>query len=171
MVFRWKHDAPSQRPTRHLKLTLQRVTRHYSSATASVASRIEARTRIDPAGFFHKRPQPGPGLLAMSDISERPGPFADRLAIDIVGTRAANHCSKWVCVPVEGQLRKFKCVSQKLLCFSPHFVMFDDSKHGLQIPIHCVASSACLKIVPCVTDLFKPPPNSSTRRTMQSFPT
>ena len=40
--------------------------------------------------------------------------------------RAANNCSKWVRIPVEGQLRKFKRVPQKLLGFSPHFVVRDD---------------------------------------------
>ena len=66
----------------------------------------------------------------MSDISERPCPFADRLAIDFIVTRAANDRSKWICVLVEGKIGKFKGMPQKLLGPSPHFVMLDDCEHG-----------------------------------------
>jgi hypothetical protein len=62
-------------------------------------------TRVDPTGFFHERLQPRPGTLAISDISQRSRPFADRLAIDFIVTRAANHGSKWVGAVVEGEIR------------------------------------------------------------------
>jgi transposase len=77
------------------------VTRHYSPGTASVASRIEARTRIDPSGFLHKLLQPRSGHIGMSYIPQRARPFADRLVIDSIFGRAANDGSKRVCGLVE----------------------------------------------------------------------
>ena len=53
----------------------------FSSGAPSKISRVQIGTRIDPAGFFHKRFQPRPRHLAMSDIPERSRPFADRLAV------------------------------------------------------------------------------------------
>jgi len=67
----------------------------------------------------------------MSDIPQRSGPLADRLAIDFIVTRVANDGSKWVCVPVESKIGKFKGMPQKLLSPSPHFVMLDDCGHRL----------------------------------------
>ena len=43
---------------------------------------------------------------------------------------------------------------QKFLRFPPHFVVHDNSEHGLQIPIHGIASSASLKVVPCLHGSF-----------------
>jgi hypothetical protein len=51
-------------------------------------------------------------------------------------------------------------VPQKLLGLSPHLVMVDDRENGFQIPVHCVASAVCLKIVPSITDLFKALPKA-----------
>ena len=65
----------------------------------------------------------------MSDISQCPSPFADRLAIDFIVTRAANDGSKWVCMLVEQKTCEFERIPQKLVGPSPYFVMFDDCKH------------------------------------------
>ena len=65
----------------------------------------------------------------MSDISQRSRPFADRLAIGVIVTRAANDGSKWVSVLVEGKIGKFKRMPQKSVGLSPHFVMLDDCEH------------------------------------------
>ena len=94
------------------------------------ASRIEAGTRIDPTGFLHKHPEPPHRLFAPSDVPQCPRPFADCFTIGKISARAANNCSKWVRIPVEGQLRKIKCVSQKLAGLSPHFVMLGDCEYG-----------------------------------------
>ena len=65
----------------------------------------------------------------MSDVSERPRPFTDRLAIDAIVTGAANDGSKRIGVPVEGKIGKFKGMAQKPFGPSPHFVMLDDCEH------------------------------------------
>jgi hypothetical protein len=96
-------------------------------------------------------------------MPQRSGPFADCFTIGKISARAANNCSKWVRIPVEGQPRKFKGVSQKRLSFSPHFAMLDDCEYGFQIPIHGIARTTCLKVVPPITDLFKPSSNPSAR--------
>jgi hypothetical protein len=125
-----------------------------SSATASVVFRIEAGTRIDPADLLHKRLQPRPRHLAVSGISKRSCPFADCLAIGVLrGT--ANDGSEWICLPVEWEIGKFERVPQKLLGFSPHFVVHDRLKHDAQVFIYGVASASCLELVPSITDLFK----------------
>ena len=49
----------------------------------------------------------------MSDIPQRSRPFADRLAIDSIVTRAANYGSKRVCVSVEWKTGKFERMPQK----------------------------------------------------------
>jgi hypothetical protein len=85
-----------------------RSPRVYSSAAPTQISRVELGTRIHPAGFLHKGLQPDMGSLAMSDVSQRPRPLADRLAIDFIATRAANDRSEWICVLVEGKIGKFK---------------------------------------------------------------
>jgi hypothetical protein len=94
----------------------------------------------------------------MSYIPQCSRPFADCFIIGKISARATNNCSKWVRIPVEGegQLRKFKCVSQKLLGFSPHFVMSNDCKHGFQISVHRIAHTTCLKIIPGTTNPLKP---------------
>ena len=88
--LRWKHDIPSQRPTRHLKLTLKRVTRHFSSGTPPTTFRILIGTRVDPACLFHKLLQSNPGYLATSDVPQCPCPFADCFILGKISARAAN---------------------------------------------------------------------------------
>jgi len=66
----------------------------------------------------------------MSDISERSRPFADRLAINFIVTRAANDGSKWICVLVEGKIGNFKGMPQKLVGPSPHPVVHDYLEHS-----------------------------------------
>ena len=70
----------------------------------------------------------------MSDISERSCPFADRLAIGVIVTRAANDGSKWICVLVEWKIGKFERMPQKLLGPSPHSVMLDDCNTASKYP-------------------------------------
>jgi hypothetical protein len=66
----------------------------------------------------------------VSDISERSRPFADRLVVDNIVTRAANDRSEWIGFFFEQQISKGKGMPQKLLGPSPHFVMLDDCEHG-----------------------------------------
>jgi hypothetical protein len=89
------------------------------SCTPPTTFRILIGTRIDSADFLHKHLQPRLGRLAMSDIPQCPCPLADCFIIGKISARAAYNCSKWVRIPVEGQLRKFESMSQKLLGPSP----------------------------------------------------
>src|ERR1700735_4532552 len=100
-----------------------------SSGAASKISPVEIGTRVDPADPLHKCLDPHFTRLAVSDISQRPRPFADCLAIDFIVTRAANDGIKWICVLVEGNTREFERMPQKLLGPSPYFVMLYDCKH------------------------------------------
>jgi hypothetical protein len=68
--------------------------------------------------------------------------FADCFIIGKISARATNNCSKWVRIPVEGQLRKFKCVSQKLLGFSPHFVMSNGASIAVCSSLQCAPNAA-----------------------------
>jgi hypothetical protein len=92
----------------------------------------------------------------MSNISQRARPLADRLAIDITTTRAANNGSKWISILVERQTSRFKRMPQKFLRFSPYFEMFDNSEHGFQISVNGIACPAGLKIIPGTTNPLKP---------------
>jgi hypothetical protein len=139
------------------------VTPEFSSRASSKIFCIPISTRVDPTGFLHKHLQPRSRHLATSDVPQRARPFADRLVIDSIFGRAANDGSKRIRIPVEEQLRKFECVSQKLLNFSPHFVMSNDCKHGFQISVHGIASTTGLEPVPHIADLFKPSSNPSAR--------
>jgi class 3 adenylate cyclase len=94
-------------------------------------SRVPIGTGINPTGFLHKRLDPCTRRFVASDIPQCSRPFADCLAIDVIRRRAANDRSKWICILVEGQLSKFKCVTQKLPGSPPHLVMGDDREHGL----------------------------------------
>jgi hypothetical protein len=91
---------------------------------------VEIGTRINSADPLHKCFDPHFRRLAMSDISERPGPFADRLAIDFIVTRAANDGRKWICVIVEAKIREFERMPQKLVGPSPHPVVHDYLEHS-----------------------------------------
>jgi hypothetical protein len=97
----------------------------------------------------------------MSDISERSCPFADRLAIDIIGTRAANNCSKWVCALVECEISELERAPQKSIGPPPHSVMLNDCEDGIQVLVHRIARATCLKILPGNPDLFEPSPKPS----------
>jgi hypothetical protein len=101
--------------------------------------------------------------LATSDVPQRSRPFADRLAIDITTTRAANDGSKWISILVERQTSRFKRMPQKFLRFSPYFEMFDNSEHGFQISVDGIACPAALKYVPRMSELFKPSPKAIFR--------
>jgi hypothetical protein len=139
------------------------ATRHLSSPGASEVFCVPIRTCVDPTCFLHERLQLRRRHLALGDIPQCPRPFADRFDVDIIITRAANDGSKWVRIPVEGQLRKFECVSQKFLRFSPYFEMFDNSEHGFQISVDGIACPAGLKYVPRMSELFKPSPKAIFR--------
>src|SRR4029077_3452115 len=101
-----------------------------SITTVTAKFCISVSAGVDAASSCHKRLQRRRGLLASSNIPQRSRPFADRLAIGVIVTRAANDRTKWVCVLGEGKIGKFKGMSQKLLGPSPYFVMLDDCKHG-----------------------------------------
>jgi hypothetical protein len=133
------------------------------SGTPSNVSSVPISTGIDPACFLHKRFQLRRRHLATGGIPQFPRPFADRFAVGVVVTSAADDGAKWIRFLVEGQLSKFKCVPQKLLGLSSHFVMLDDSEHGFQISINGIASAVCLKLVPRVNDLFESSPSTGFR--------
>jgi hypothetical protein len=78
-------------------LTLTQTKRR-SPAASSKTHRISVSTRIDTAGFRHKRLQWRPGLLAFSDIPQRSRPFADGLVVGVIVTGAANDRSEWISV-------------------------------------------------------------------------
>jgi hypothetical protein len=98
----------------------------------------------------------------MSNIPQRSRPFADRLAIGTMVTRAANDGGEWICGLVEWETAKFERMPQKFLRLSPYFEMFDNSEHGFQISVDGIACPAGLKLVPRISDLLKPLPNANS---------
>ena len=64
---------------------------------------------------------------------------------------------------VEWKTSKFRGAPQKPLGSSPHFVMLNDCKHGIQVPVHRIARTTCLKYVPRMSELFKPSPKAIFR--------
>jgi hypothetical protein len=89
----------------------------------------------------------------LGDIPQRARPFANRLAIDIIVTRTANNGCKWVCGLVERKTSEFERRPEKFVGFSPYPVMLNDCEHGIQVPIHSIASAACLKVAPRMSEL------------------
>jgi hypothetical protein len=118
-------------------------TQYFLSGTPSKIFSVPISTRIDPAGFLHRRPQRHSALLTARDIPQRARPFADRLVIDSISRRASNDGCKWICVLVEWKTSKFERMPQKSVGPSPHFVMLNCCKDSSQISIHGVPSTAC----------------------------
>ena len=98
-VLPWQ-SAPSVE-NRTMETCHRRLWPSITSVTALLKFCIASSTRVDPAGFLHKRLQPRLGFLAVSDIPQCPRPFADCLDIDFIATRAANDGSIWICVSVK----------------------------------------------------------------------
>jgi hypothetical protein len=97
----------------------------FSSTIMAEIYRVTLGTGIDPSHFLDKRPQLRPRPLAISGISQRPRPFADRFAIEVSLGRAANNCSKWVCILVERKSAELKRTLQKSFCPPAPFVIHD----------------------------------------------
>jgi hypothetical protein len=89
------------------------------------------------------------------------GPFADCLAIDLIRRRAANDRCEGIRFSVDRKICEFKRLPEKLVGFAPRFLVFGDGEHGFQIPIHGIASTAGLKVVPRAAHLLKPSPNAN----------
>jgi hypothetical protein len=129
------------------------------SGTPSNVSSVPISTGIDPACFLHKRFQLRRRHLATGGIPQFPRPFADRFAVGVVVTSAADDGAKLIRFLVERLLGKSERVPQKLL----GLVMLDDSERGFQISINGIASAVCLKLVPRVNDLFESSPSTGFR--------
>jgi hypothetical protein len=97
----------------------------------------------------------------MSCIPQRARPFADGLTIYFIGRRTANDGSKWISLFVERQISKFRGAPPQPFGSSPYPVMPHDCKHGIQVPVHRIARTTCLELVPYIPDFFKPSPNPS----------
>jgi hypothetical protein len=122
---RARHTGAAVRP--QLQGSAPRPTTSHSGALFGVP----IGTRVDRADSLHRRLNPCTRRFAASKIPQCSRPFADRLTIDVIAARAAIDSSKRISVLVDGQPSKLERVPQKLLCLSPHFVMYDDSEHCL----------------------------------------
>jgi hypothetical protein len=92
----------------------------------------------------------------MSYIPQCSCPFADRLVIYFIGRRAANEGSKWISLFVEWKTRKFRGAPQQPFGSSPYPVMLNDCEHSIQVPVHRIAHTTCLKIILGTTNPLKP---------------
>jgi hypothetical protein len=52
-------------------------------------------------------------------------------------------------------------MSQQSIGRSPYFVVHDDCEYVIQVAVHRVPRTTCLKLAPGTTDLLKPSPQSS----------
>jgi hypothetical protein len=132
------------------------ATRHLSSPGASEIFCVPISTCVDPTCFLHERLQLRRRHLATSDVPQRSRPFADRFDVDIVVTRAANDGSKWISGFMQWKVRELKRMPQKPLGSSPYPVVLNDCEDGIQVPVHRVARTTCLKIIPGTTNPLKP---------------
>jgi hypothetical protein len=101
------------------------ATRHLSSPGASEIFCVPISTCVDPTCFLHERLQLRRRHLATSDVPQCSRPFADRFDVDIIFTRAANDGSKWISGFMQWKVREFKGFPEKLVGFSPHFIVRD----------------------------------------------
>jgi hypothetical protein len=113
-----------------LSVAIAVKTHPFSSTTPAEIYCIPVCTRINSAHFLEKCLQRRPGLLATSDIPQRPRPFADRFIVNVTLRRAANNSGEWIRVLVDWQPSELKRPSQKPCGLSPPFAVHDYREHS-----------------------------------------
>jgi hypothetical protein len=139
---------------RSIKDTLQK--RVFSSATPPQVLGVQGSAAIDPTSVLHKRRQLVARFLDAGYISQRSRPLADGLVVGLAIARATNYGGKRVSARINSQLSKLVRTPYESLSPSAPAVMFDNRKHGSQIPVDRITITSLLKIIPSIADIPEP---------------